>query len=176
MIAGTTYRSRPTVTELILCSQCGASVPNTDGPTHAYYGAAPGCWELYGEVLSKGYSDLQFGKVQQLAIDAYAAQHPGKPERRTIMSVAVHLIGLYVALERGYDPPDVMAAVRSAAQRSAAFRWLDPPLRPYAVTVTDVHRAGDDRAAHERLVNAWARNTWDAWSAHHEQVRAWAQV
>jgi uncharacterized protein DUF5946 len=114
--------------------------------------------------------------VQQLAIDTYAVQHPGKPERRTIMSVAAHLVGLYAALECRLDPPEAMAAVRCAAQQSASFTWLEPPARPYAVTVADVHRAGDDPDEHARAVDAWARDAWDAWSPHHPQIRVWARL
>ena len=39
---------------LVLCPGCGASVPDVDCPVHAYIRSAPGCWQLYGEVLARG--------------------------------------------------------------------------------------------------------------------------
>jgi hypothetical protein len=80
------------------CLQCGAQVPAGDGPVHPYFGAAPGCWALYGAVLAREYEDLRFARWHQLTVDAYAAQHPGSPDdRRAVQSVAVHLVGLHVA-------------------------------------------------------------------------------
>jgi hypothetical protein len=156
------------------CPGCGALVPLVEGPTHAYYGEAPGCWALYGEVLAREYGDFRFGRVHHLTVDAYAAQHPGLPERRTIQSVAVHLIGLHLALERGVAPGDLVRARRAAADRSAQFRWLEPPVSRGDVTVRDVHAAGDDPDAHGRLVRAWASGAWQAWAPYHAQIRAWA--
>ena len=158
----------------VTCPGCGALVPAVDGPTHAYYGEAPGCWALYGEVLAREYGDFRFGRVHHLTADAYAAQHPGRPERRTVQSVAVHLIGLHLALGRGVASGDLAHARQVAADRSAQFRWLEPPASRGDVTVRDVHAAGDDPDAHGRLVRAWAEVVWQAWALHHAQIRSWA--
>jgi hypothetical protein len=154
---------------------CGARVPAFSGPTHAYIGAAPGCWALYGEVLAREYSDYRFGRVHHLTVDAYAVQHPGVPERRSIQSVAVHLVGLYLALERGVDAVELTRARQATADASARFTWLAPPASAGAITVVDVHAvSNDDADAHGRVVNEWAASVWQAWSVHHAQVRAWA--
>ena len=73
------------------CAGCGALVPVTDGPTHPYIGASPGCWAIYGEVLAREYGEYAYPPVHRLTVDAYAAQHPGVPSRRSIQSVAIHL-------------------------------------------------------------------------------------
>lgn len=39
------------------CDDCGVTLPAVEGPTHAYLGASPACWALYGEVLAREYSD-----------------------------------------------------------------------------------------------------------------------
>ena len=158
----------------VACPECGARVPAADGPTHAYFGAAPGCWALYGEVLAREYGDVRFGRVHHLTADAYAAQHPGRPERRTVQSVAVHLISLHLSLEQGAPPDALVRARQAAADGSAHFRWLEPPADRGAVTVRDIHAAGDDPDAHGRLARAWAEGVWQAWVRHHAQVRAWA--
>jgi Family of unknown function (DUF5946) len=38
--------------------------------------------------------------AHRMTVDAYCAQHPGKPERRTIQSINVHLVGLFLTVER----------------------------------------------------------------------------
>ena len=55
------------------------------------------CWALYGELLAREYSNQDY---------TYAVQHPGAPDRRTIQSLALHLITLCLALEEGLDPPE----------------------------------------------------------------------
>src|SRR5687768_12382269 len=83
------------------CAGCGALVPDSDGPTHAYIGASPGCWAVFGEVTAREYGDYRYASTHRFTVDVYAAQHPGPPERRSIQSVAVHLISLHLALEKG---------------------------------------------------------------------------
>ena len=160
----------------IACPQCGALVRDEDGPNHAYYGAAPGCWALYGEVLAREYSDFRFARLHRLTVDSYAAQHPGRPEPRTIQSVAVHLIGLQLSLEQPEPGRALEPVLQAAADASAAYRWLAPPLPLGAITVVDVHRAGDDATAHLAAVRAWAESTWAAWAPHHHEVREWATL
>ncbi len=123
--------------------------------------------------LAKEYSDYRFGAVHRLTVDTYAVQHPGKPERRAIQSVAVHLIGLHLLLELNFDSTKAVKLLQAAADRSASFVWLDLPASLGSITIIDVHRAGDDSKEHKRLVNEWARSTWAAWAKHHPQIREW---
>ena len=97
---------------LIPCVGCGALVPDVAGPTHPYIGASRGCWAIYGEVLAKEYGEYGYPPVHGLTVDAYAAQHPGTPSRQAIQSVAVHLIALYLVLERGYGFARATEALR----------------------------------------------------------------
>ncbi|HRN68718.1 MAG TPA: DUF5946 family protein [Promineifilum sp.] len=158
---------------LIPCTGCGALVPNEDGPTHRYVGASPGCWAIHGEVLARGYSAPGFGDELMLQINSYCVQHPGTPSPQSIQSVCVHLIGLYLVLERNFDGRRALEAVRAAADGSRAFHWLEPPTHHYEVTILDIHRAGDP-AAYAAALTEMARLTWAAWSNHHSQVRSWA--
>ncbi len=159
----------------IKCIGCGALVPDTDGPTHAYIGASPGCWAIYGEVLAKEYGEYGYPAVHRLTVDAYAVQHPGTPSRRSIQSVAVHLISLYLVLERGYESAKATWVMQRVVSHSEHFVWLEPPSSMGAMTVVDVNRA-KDLAEHERLVQEWARASWEAWSQHREQVERWASL
>lgn len=155
------------------CIGCGAATAKREGPTHRYLGASPGCWGVYGNVLAKEYSDVRYGSVHALTVDAYALQHPGTPSPQTIQSAAVHLISLYLSLEEGLGPRDAARAKQLAKDRlREEFRWLDPPADRGGVTVVDVEEARDAEE-HEERVEEWARSVWDAWSPHHKTVREW---
>lgn len=137
------------------CAGCGATVPRSDGPTHEYIGASPGCWAIFTAL-----------GTNQLIVDAYAAQHPGTPSRRSIQSVAVHLISLFLQLEHGATPARARDAIRAALAIAYRFVWLDPPKWDDALTIVDVHDATSARV--------WAESVWRAWAPHHDAVRAWA--
>jgi len=97
---------------------CGGIFPDTDGPTHLYLGSSPGCWAVYSDVLAKEYGEYRYPEVHRLTVDAYAVQHPGTPSRRSIQSVAVHLISLYLMFERGLDAQKATAAIGWAVAHS----------------------------------------------------------
>lgn len=153
------------------CAGCGLALPHRQGPTHAYLGASAACWALYGEVLAREYSEPAYFGIHQLTVDVYAVQHPGVPERRSIQSVALHLITLCLILEDGVDPIQGPKLHRRLAKHHR-FRWLEPPHPNGRLTVADVRRA-TSRPGHERTVEAWARDVWRAWAPHHATVRRW---
>ena len=157
------------------CAGCGALVPDTDGPTHKYIGASPGCWAIYGEVLAKEYSDVAYYSAHQLTVDAYAAQHPGTPSRQSIQSVAVHLVSLYGLLERGFDFAQAVEVKKHLTKRLDQLVWLEPPTSLGEITVLDVVKA-KDAAEHRKIVEEWASSVWRAWSPHHDTVRRWARL
>ncbi len=159
-----------TTPQLVRCVGCGAPIPDIDGPTHAYIGASPGCWQAYGELLARDYGEGHAPPIVELAVDAYAVQHPGVPGRRSSQSVAIHLLILCLVLERGLDPARATRARRHYTHRD--FPWLEPPASQGEVTVLDVLDARD-LAEHVARVERWARSVWDAWSAHHDTVRRW---
>jgi hypothetical protein len=157
------------------CPGCGALFPASEGPTHAYIGASAGCWAAFGEVVAQEYSDFRYGSIHQMTVDTYAAQHPGNPSRRTKQSVALHLISLYLQLELSYDPERARDALKRFADSGKEYAWLDPPTRIGELTVQDVHEA-QTPGEHHKLVEQWAHSVWEAWSFHHETIRAWAGV
>ena len=57
---------------------------------------------------------------------------------------------------------------------SPPLEWLEPPEPNGTVTVRDV-LASRDLAEHAANVQRWARDVWEAWSSHHERVRAWLE-
>jgi hypothetical protein len=161
------------VSELEVCKDCGVALPSREGPTHPYLGASASCWALYGDVLAREYSDPHYMRVHRLTVDAYAAQHPGKPERRSIQSVWVHLTGLFLVLEKRLPDHNVRRVMSLIAKGAGRLHWLEPPTR-YGCTVRDVSRARD-AAAHAELVRQWAEDVWHAWGANHAAVRSFAE-
>jgi hypothetical protein len=157
------------------CPGCGLVLPEYGGPTHPYVGASAACWAVYGELLAREYGELGYPECHRLTVDAYAVQHPGHRERRSIQSLGTHLGGLYLMLERGMDGPGATALKNRVLATNPSFRWLNPPANHDGLTVMDVlHR--DRTEQHCDAVERWARSVWDAWELHHETVRDWVET
>jgi hypothetical protein len=172
--AGPRLADAPVFMSVVPCPGCGALFQVSDGPAHRYMESSPGCWAAYGEVLAREYSDPRYMSVHRLTVDAYAVQHPGHASPQSIQSVAVHLIGLFLTLERQWPAIQVTAAIKRAADQ-ATFEWLQPPERRGAITVADVAPAQTPEK-HQSEVHVWAKSAWAAWLPHHDQVRAWAKA
>ena len=151
---------------------CGGLVPDIDGPTHPYLESSPGCWQVYGEVLAREYSDAAFRSMHRLTVDSYAVQHPGRPTAQSIQSVCVHLMSLCLVVERGAKPAYSTRVIGQAVRPKGRFAWLTPPRSLGEITVVDV-AATSTAAAHIDRVRAWAESAWSAWAEHHEAVRSW---
>ena len=160
------------VSAKVRCIGCGGLVPQMDWPTHRYMESSPGCWYVYGEVLSREYSDLAFGALHRLTVDSYAVQHPGRPSPQSIQSVCVHLISLCLAVERGVELAYATRVMGAAVRTKERFVWLTPPRSVGEITVGDV-AAVSTAAAHVQIVRAWAESAWSAWGDHHQMVRSW---
>lgn len=155
------------------CYGCHARVPDIDGPIHPYIGAAPGCWAIYGEVLAKEYGEYRDSAVQRLTVDAYAAQHPGVPSRQSIQSVAIHLISLFLIIERRCDFDQMTEAIKRALKQRDDLVWLEPPTWRGNITILDVQKAQSWKE-HTRRVRKWAEAVWEAWARHHATIQRWA--
>ena len=156
------------------CPGCGVVLAKFDGPTHPYIGSSAACWALYGELLTHEYADLGYPECHRLTIDAYAAQHPGRREIRSIRSVATHLSGLYLVLERGLDGPAATALKNRVLATEPAFKWLQPPATDGALTIHDVLEMRTEMP-HCDAIEAWARSVWGTWQLHHATVRDWVE-
>jgi hypothetical protein len=148
-----------------ICPGCGLELAESDGPTHPYIGASAACWALYGELLARQYAAYDAGP-HKTSVDAYAVQHPGVPEPRSVRSVSLHLVRLCLMLERGVGGKDAARLMVAVGDRIGEFAWLDPPDPNGTVTVRDVLEGAAD-------TEGWAHDVWAAWAAHHEMVREW---
>ena len=154
------------------CPGCGALAPTGEGPVHPYIASSPGCWALYGEVLAREYGEYGYPPIHRLTVDAYAVQHPGGASRRATQSVAVHLAGLQLVLECGYDFARATETISAVLGAPGPLPRFAPPPGRGALTILDVH-AAPDFAAHVELVNRWAESAWEAWAEHHAAVHRW---
>jgi len=159
-------------TGTVLCPGCGAFVPSIAElrTAHVYVGAAPGCWAAYTKLIGRQLTEQGLAEARMLSVDVYMAQHPGVPGRQASQSVWVHLIGLCLALEHGFDGAASARAKARAAAPDAIFDWLEPPASFGPITVLDVLAtvtAGEHRAAVQR----WAISVWSAWAPYEDQIR-----
>jgi hypothetical protein len=162
------------IESLDICPDCKAALPTVDADRHPYLGGSAACWALYGRLLAKEYGDPAYMRAHRMTVDAYAAQHPGLPEPRTIQSIHVHLVGLYLTLERRLDADFARKVIARVTLQKDRLHWLTPPGSLGGVTVADVMAAAtaDD---HQAAVTRWACAVWEAWRSHHDEVIALAK-
>jgi hypothetical protein len=133
------------------------------GPTHRYIGASPGCWAAYGRLSEREASDFRCMRHHQLTVDAYCAQHPGEPSPQLIRSVAVHLVGLHLQLERETATEGLYAARQRIAslgkEGKLNLAWLEPPASMGGVTVLRALEAEDPNGYGE-VARVWAEGVW----------------
>jgi hypothetical protein len=155
------------------CPGCRLALPVHTGPTHAYVGASPACWQLYCRLSADPFARREGTRLRRLVVDTYSAQHPGVEHRRATQSVAVHLMGLCVLLERDGQTRRLSPVLgRMPARKTMDLHWLAPPDFKRCLTAADVLAAGpgDDYAT---TAEAWAKSVWAAWRPHHDTVRGW---
>ena len=145
------------------CVGCGALVPDIEGPTHRYIGASPGCWAAYGRLSERETSDFRYMRHHQLTVDAYCVQHPGEPSSQSIRSVAVHLVGLHLQLERETPTEGLYTARQRIASLGKAGKldlaWLEPPTFMGEVTVLRALEVEDPNGYGE-VARMWAECVW----------------
>jgi hypothetical protein len=130
--------------------------------------ASAECWSLFEQLIAAEFQNaVLFGQVHQLTVDAYAVQHAGG--RHPDKSVCIHLVGLYLVLERRVKPVEVPPLLQRVARRTS-WPHLAPPEQTGLLTVRDVALA-DSAQTHAVRVREWAEGVWGAWSPHLEVAR-----
>ncbi len=165
---------------LEICPDCKLALPpGALGVTHAYLGASASCWEMYGALLMReifrSLSAWRCSPLRRWTPTPQQASGQGNPKLAAPSSRSghVHLVGLYLTLERELHPDFVRRAIGRLAERNGDLRWLDPPESLGAITVADVMKASTPEE-HREMVLAWARAVWDAWAPHRTEIVRWA--
>jgi len=154
--------------KMVLCPGCGLSLPDRNLRKAERFNASGECLETYFELTywTLAHQDGRF--IHQHAVDAYEAQHAGGSTKP--ITVVFGLIGLYLALEKGYTGRQVQLAHMKIAQRKKDWPRLEPPVRKSSMTVLDVLNAKSDAEREEKLMQ-WASSVWDTWEDTHAHVR-----
>jgi hypothetical protein len=123
---------------------------------------------VYGEVA--GY-ELQhvarLGLWHQLLVDTYAAQHVGPSTPR--IGPAFALIGLHLALDRGWDGPAVRDAHRALARERREWPAFELSAPTWTMTVGDLALASTPEQ-HITILGRWAADVWTTWRTAHGAV------
>lgn len=156
------------------CPGCGLSRPAVGGTADPYGGASAACWAAFNELLAGDYSDWRPAR-HQLTVDAYMAQHPGYATPGGRRSVQVHLVGLYLALERELAPPQIGRILGAIfPDKSKDVEALQPVPELARLTVEHVLMAPPERQDARAI--EWATAVWRAWEAHHGRIRKLAEA
>ncbi len=151
-----------------ICPGCGLRAPDRGLEADPRYNASGECYALYSELsaysLSRGYERF----IHQHVADAYGLQHG--VDRPSNIGVAFTLIGLYLALERGFSGRDVQRAHMRLARLRKRWPACERPSEFARMNVDDVMRAapGDDR---DDAILHWAAAVWETWRSSHAQTR-----
>lgn len=156
------------------CPGCGLVLPASDWPLGRKVNASPACWHLCSEVMGHEAQHLPaLGRLHQLTVDAYGAQHAGVPT--PTISTAFALVGLHLALEEGWSGTAVRAAHQALAERHRDWPLFAIPAERGRLTIAHV-AASTTPDEHAMRVQAWAASVWKAWRGAHDAVRSWADA
>ena len=145
-----------------VCPGCGLIGPIEEGPTHAYMLASPLCWRRFNAIMTREYETPALMPTHFLAVDAYAAQHPGdSDEPRARQSVWIHLAGLVAVLREGHAPEYRYDLLRRLARDVAVFP-PPPSHAPFPIVANDV-AAPHSLARHSEAMREWAEATVTAY-------------
>jgi hypothetical protein len=157
--------------QTVSCPQCGAVVPDSDGPVHSYVPSAPGCWKVFGDGRADAALRFGYSPAHGVVVDAYIAQHPGDGrDRRDRQSMFVHLAGLRAWLELGLPPAQAMNVLRLVLRGHDDFPVLNRDYGPGEFTILNLVGASDEEE-HMRRARAWGSAVWASWSQHHRLIR-----
>jgi hypothetical protein len=151
-----------------VCPGCGLELPDKNLDPAEHFNATGECLNTYFELTCWTLVRQDPGFIHQHAVDAYAAQHSG--ERMRLITTVFALIGLYLAVEKGFTGRQVQLAHMKIAKRRRDWPRLEPPEYRGELTVMDVLRAEPDTEK-EMMLMRWAASVWQSWEDRHERVR-----
>ena len=151
------------------CPGCRLKFPDQHLDPPERTNASGECFSLYSDLMCYTVAKQDPEFIHQHVVDTYAAQHAGGPART--ITVAFGLIGLYLALEKGYTGRQVQLAHVKIARKRKVWPRLEPPRQQAVLTVIDVLLAGTD-GEKDTMIREWMAAVWDSWGDRQEWVRA----
>ena len=133
-----------------------------------YFNCSAACWGLFTEVAGYEFGNpARVWTVHQLTVDSYAVQHAGGPHPDK--SLAIHLSGLHLALDKSVPPPEVAPLLKRVADANSAWPHFAPPDTAGLLTILDIAMT-DSAAEHRRIVRQWAESIWSVWRDAHSTI------
>lgn len=137
-----------------------------------WQGGGPACRARFEEAIARDFSDPAFFATHRMLVDVYSLQHPDD-FCASAKSLAAHLVGLCLILERG-----------TSAAEGAPFlrRWLDGPaslVKPALpadrgkMVLADLDGI-EAPNAWRSAVQSWGEQVWEAYADLHAVARRWA--
>lgn len=147
-----------------VCPGCGIEQPSLGQTSGMRHNCSPECWDLFGQLSAYTLSHGGAGFIHQHAVDTWQAQHV--LASKSNIGLAFSLIGLYLALEKGYTGRRVQLAHMELGRTKRQWAWFEPPAERPMLTVLDVlhTQPGKDRDA---MIMKWAAAVWASWSHAH---------
>ncbi len=153
---------------MIECPGCHVKLPDRNVDPPERMNASGECLQAYSDLMCYTVAKQDPEFIHQHVVDTYAAQHGGGSTRN--ITVAFGLIGLYLALEKGYTGKQVQKAHMRIAEVRKVWPRLEPPLRPAVLTVMDVLQAGTD-GEKDAMIRKWMAAVWESWADRHSWIR-----
>jgi hypothetical protein len=150
------------------CPGCKVNLPNLHLDPPDRLNASGECFQVFSDLQCYTIAKQDPEFIHQHVVDTYEAQHAGG-QTRTI-TIAFGLIGLCLAVEKGYTGRQVQLAHMRIAKVRKVWPRLEPPGQPGLLTVMDVLCSGSD-ADKDRLIRKWMTAVWDSWGDQHDWVR-----
>ncbi len=151
------------------CPGCRLKLPDHHRDPPDRINASGECFQLYSDLMCYTVAKQDPEFIHQYAVDTYAAEHAGGSTRT--ITVVFGLIGLYLALEKGYTGRQVHLAHMKIAKKRKVWPRLEPPGQPAVLTVLDVLQARTD-GEKDAMIREWMEAVWDSWGDRQEWVRA----
>ena len=153
---------------MISCPGCGLRHPDRGLAPPDRFHASGECAQLFSDLSCYTVSRQDPAFIHQHAVDAYEAQHAGGGTKP--ITVVFGLVGLYLALEKGYDGRQVQRVHMQIARVRKDWPQLEPPEQCAAITVADVLRAAPG-ACRDAMIREWMAAVWEIWADRQEWVR-----
>ena len=130
----------------------------------------PDCSALRDLLLARDFEQAVFyWKYHRLAVDVYCVQHA--PYVESSKSLAAHLCGLCVALERNNDQSQ-LTSLQLWLSTNPKLPKPELPASRGKLTIADVSGI-DDPITYGRAVQSWACSTWEAYEPLQPLAREW---
>lgn len=154
---------------IAVCPGCGVEQPSSGKSPVDRFNCSPECWELFGELSAYTLTHGGSTFIHQHAVDAWQAQHAVFSNSN--IGIAFSLIGLHLALEKGYTGRQVQLAHMQLGRTKRDWGRFEMPSSRGALTVLDVMRADPGPVRDARLME-WAAAVWSSWNHAH----AWTEA